>query len=171
MQYKRLGWKTFWIFVSDRSQAAIAIGLVAFAFSLFSSVPLMASIARVLITLFFLALVATIAFSWLEYRNWQYRLDSDSFMIKKGIIRIEETAIPYRHIEDADIERDILNRLTGTASLVIITAGHTDEDKERASTEAEIPIIDLTLALALQSELARRSNVQKVEEVAPLPMQ
>ena len=65
-------------------------------------------------------------------------LDDDALKIRRGILSKEETAIPYRQIQDVDIEQNISDRIWGVARLAILTAGHEeakegDEDTLKAS--------------------------------------
>lgn len=91
----------------------------------------------------------------------------DSFKIKRGILSKAENAIPYRQIQNVDIERGLLFQMLGLSRLIILTAGHEDESPRNApigSDEAEgiIPAIDQKLAEWLQTELLKRADVQKI---------
>ena len=70
--------------------------------------------------------------------------------------------MPYRQIQDVDIEEDITDRILGVCRLVILTAGHEDEPKSEGESEGVLPVIDKTLAEQLQTELLKRANIQKV---------
>ena len=74
-------------------------------------------------------------------------MTDDSFKIRRGILSRTENAIPYRQIQDADIERSLFFRMLGLSRLVILTAGHEDE-APKGSDEAEgiIPAVDQKLA-------------------------
>ena len=163
-KYEHLGWKTFWIFVSEKSKVAIVLGLLEIAFILLPPVSLVLLAREGLGILFCVAFLLTIVVSWLEYARWEFYLDDDALRIRRGVLKHEETAIPYRQIQDIDIERDPLYQMTGTARLVILTAGHEDTG-EHADSEGIIPIIDKRLAIRLQTELSHRANIQKVTTV------
>ena len=60
-------------------------------------------------------------------------LDTDALKIKRGILSKEEIAIPYRQIQDVDIEQSISDRMWGVARLAILTAGH-EETKQGKTT-------------------------------------
>ncbi len=116
------------------------------------------------VIIFFIALLAT----WLHYKNLKFCLGEDSLKIKRGIFDKEEVAIPYRQIQDVDIERNVSYRMFGVSRLVILTAGN-EEEKKPGEDESEgiLPALDKDLAEWLQSELLRRANVQKVTETKP----
>ena len=115
-------------------------------------------------------LVFLVAFfiAWLAYKNYKFYLSEDSLKIKRGILSKKEIAIPYRQIQDVDIERDLSYRMFGVSRLVILTAGN-EEEKRSGDDESEgiLPAIDKDLAEWLQNELLRRANVQKVTETKP----
>ncbi len=89
----------------------------------------------------------------------------DSFKIKRGVMSKTENAIPYRQIQNVDIERSFTFQMLGLSRLIILTAGHEDEnDKEGDEAEGVIPAIDQALAVWLQTELLKRADIQKVTE-------
>ena len=91
-------------------------------------------------------------------------LDDDALKVRHGIFSREEIAIPYRQIQDVDIDEDITDRIWGVCRLVILTAGHEDEPRPEGESEGILPVIDKTLAQQLQAELLRRTDVQRVVE-------
>lgn len=165
-KYEKLGWKTFWIFVSEHSKVASTIGLIAIGTSLFSNYAILQFITKYLFIAFAVALVVTIVWAWLEYKRYEFAIDIDALRIKRGVLHREEIAIPYRQMQDVDIERDLLNQLTGTSKLVILTAGVVDNKEENAESEGFIPIIDRKLAERIQTELLPKINIQKTINVA-----
>ncbi|MFZ2049283.1 MAG: PH domain-containing protein [Minisyncoccia bacterium] len=160
-EYQKLGWKTFWVFLSDKSKIAVLIGFIALAFVVFK-VPYAGWVALV----FFLAMIITAIVTWIDYVGYGYQLGPDALKLRRGTFNKEEVAIPYRQIQNVDIERPFLYVLSGTSKIVILTAGHEDADaKENGSkgeSEGIIPIIDSKLAVSLQNELLSRANIQKV---------
>ena len=89
-------------------------------------------------------------------------MSEDSFKIKRGIFNKVEDAIPYRQVQDVDIERSLLFLILGLSRVIILTAGHEDE-KDTAGDESEgvIPAVDKSLAEWLQTELLKRADIQK----------
>jgi len=102
--------------------------------------------------------------SWIIYENYTFFLGEDALKIKRGVFTREEIAIPYRQIQDVDIEQSISYRAIGVSRLVILTAGHEDEKTEGDKTEGILPAIDSALAEQLQSQLLTRANVQTIKE-------
>ena len=85
--------------------------------------------------------------------------------IRRGVFSREEVAIPYRQMQDVDIEQNLTDRFWGVCRLVILTAGHEDEPQPEGESEGILPVIDKTLAEQLQAELLRRADVQRVTEI------
>lgn len=160
-QYERLGWKTFWVFVLERANIALVIGVIACGFILLN-LPFTAYA----VWIFLIVFTFTVLIAWIEYASFAFLLEDDALKVKKGVLHKEEVAIPYRQIQNVDIERGILDQLAGTSRLIILTAGHDDSDADKEDGKAEsegiIPIVDKKLAARLQSELLKRANIQKV---------
>ena len=128
--------------------------------------------AWIALALFIAVFLVTFLIAWLIYANYKFCLGDDSLKIKRGILNKEEVAIPYRQIQDVDIRRDISFQMLGLSSIVILTAGH-EEDEKPGEDESEgvLPALDKNLAEWMQAELLKRANVQKVTEEAPAPQQ
>jgi putative membrane protein len=179
--YHRLGKKTFWIFLLERVHAAFVILLLAIALMVVAGQPSLAktpvgnlaniaALAALAAWAFFVvALAITFLVAWLIYANYKYCLGEDSLKIKRGIINREEVAIPYRQIQDVDIDRDLTFQMMGLSRLDILTAGREDigAAKNDDESEGQLPALDKDLAEWLQAELLRRANVQKVTEENP----
>lgn len=85
----------------------------------------------------------------------------DSFKIKRGILNRTEDAIPYRQIQNVDIEQDFLFLMLGLSRVIILTAGREDEKEDADASEGVIPAVDKKLAEWLQTELLKRAEIQK----------
>lgn len=176
--YQKLGGKTLGIFVLERIHVAvvlllITIGLFAikdepflkFAPPVGDIRPYVGIAAWSFLGLFIVVFVLTFFIAWLIYINYKFALGDDSLKIKRGIFNKEEIAMPYRQIQDVNIERDLSFQMMGLSRIVILTAGHEDE-KPRDDDESEgiLPGLDRNLAEWLQAQLLQRANVQKVIE-------
>ncbi len=185
--YRRLGYRTFCIFVLERSSAAALVLLVSLGLFLLDRSGALARIFSepgggpnniyihlvvaylgaaslfgflLSILLFCLALVM----GWLIYLNYEFLLDDDSLRIRRGILNKEEISIPYRQIQDVDIGRDLFYRILGLSRLVILTAGK-EEGKEVKGGGAEgiLPAIDKDAAQQIQEKLLKKADIEKVE--------
>ncbi len=121
-------------------------------------------VTRSLWEIFAFFLAVTVIATWFVYTRYGYLLDVDAFKMKRGVISKEIVAIPYRQIQDIDIERSLFHQIMGVSKLAILTAGHSDAEDGQSDSEAEIPLLDKDLALSLQQELISKANVQKVTQ-------
>lgn len=176
-KYHTLGAKTLWIFVLQRIQAPFVLLLVSIGLFAIKNEPFLVMkpplgnlapyvLLGAWIALFLFLLFFALAFlvGWLIYINYKFFLGEDSLKIKRGILNKEEVAIPYRQIQDVDIERDLSFQMIGLSRIVILTAGHEEENPHDAESEGILPALDKDLAEWLQRELLQRANVQKVIE-------
>ena len=181
--YHTLGNKTLAIFVIQRIQAALILLVVGFILFILEDQPFLAQIpvpnfgqyvglaAEACFILFGFFFIFAFLIAWLIYKNYKYMLSEDSLKIIRGILNKEEIAIPYRQIQDVDIDRNLSLRMMGVSRIVILTAGHEDgpgskdDPNEHGQSEGYLPALDRELAEWLRDELLRRANVQKVVNV------
>ncbi|MFA6158422.1 MAG: PH domain-containing protein [Candidatus Paceibacterota bacterium] len=172
--YQELGRRTFWFFVSQRVVTGICFLFLALVLSVARAehvVPVQAvgTLRLVSWAFFAIALIALLtAFisSRLLYKSSGFMCSDDSLRIKRGIMTIQEVAIPYRQIQNIEIERTFRQRMLGLSRLVIYTASRDDEGGSKdLREEGVIPSIDEDIAVRLQNELLKRANVQKVVQI------
>jgi len=175
--YHTMGKKTFWIFLLQRIHAAFILLLLSVALFVLGQQPFLATTqlgnlagytmlaAWGALLVFVIVFGITFLVTWLIYKNYKYCLGDDSLKIKRGVLNKEEVAIPYRQVQDVDLRRDLSFQLMGLSQVVIITAGHDEDEKPGDDdTEGMLPAVDKDLAEWLQAELLKRANVQKVTE-------
>ncbi len=174
--YHTLGRKTLWIFILERIQPAmllliLSIGLFVVSQLEFPATGSFSGIGHyallgtgICLILFIVFFGLAVLIGWLIYKNYTFALGDDSLKIKRGILSKEEVAIPYRQIQDVDIQRDLSFQMLGLSKIVILTAGHEDKTDTDDDSEGILPAIDKNLADWLQSELLKRANIQKVSE-------
>jgi putative membrane protein len=178
--YHMMGKKTFWIFFLERVHAAFILLLLTIALFVLSGQSFLATTpfgnlthyatasAWSAFVLFIVVIAITFLVAWLIYANYKFCLGDDSLKIKRGILNKEEVAIPYRQIQDVDIRRDLSFQMLGLSRIVILTAGHEDDEKPGDDdTEGILPALDKDLAEWMQAELLKRANIQKVTEENP----
>ncbi len=172
--YQKLGHKTFLLFISQQIAPSIIIfiGAVFLAIAQGSGIfaktpfaPWSIFIVFGVWALFVLTFVLTFFITYLTYVNYVFMLSDDALKIRRGILSKEEISIPYRQIQDVDIEQGISDRIWGVARLAILTAGHEEaKEGEEDTSEGIFPAIDRELAESLQTELLKRADVEKVTE-------
>jgi uncharacterized membrane protein YdbT with pleckstrin-like domain len=181
-QYHRLGGKTLAIMILQRIQMSFVLVLASIGlFFLQHQDALIAQtgipdLARYInftawICFVIAGFIFFIAFllAWLDYSNYKFFLGDNSLKIKRGWLNKEEVAIPYRQIQDVNIDRDLSFRILGLSRIVILTAGEEDpkDNNHEGESEGILPAIDHDLAEWIQSQLLERANVQKVVMADP----
>src|SRR5262249_54775350 len=141
-EYRTLGKKTFIIFFLDRVRVGVVFLILAIVLFVLSSQNFLANLPSIgdlrgyalmggwwTLLIAIVALLIAFFVSWLIYINYRFALQDDSLKIKRGVLNKEEIAIPYRQIQDVDIERDLTYQMLGMSRLAILTAGHEDEPR------------------------------------------
>ena len=167
-KYRHLGRKTLWLFIFSKSTTPLVFLLIAVVSLVASGYLNNNALTQVLnyilvgsLFFFIVSFLMAIIISEIEYMNYGYLLSEDAFKVKHGIFNKEETSIPYRQIQSVDLRQDLTGQILGISRLVILTAGHDDNDV-KGESEAEFPAIDTTTAKSIQAELIKRSNTEKV---------
>ncbi len=104
-----------------------------------------------------LACCAVFSIAWLKYKSVKFMLDEFSFHVQKGIFSKSDIAIPYKQIQNVNHEQSFNEKMLGIARIIIETAG-TDESQSNAKSEGVLPVLDSTLAIALEKELLQRTS-------------
>ena len=123
-----------------------------------------ASIVPVLILLS-VVFAMVMAYGW--YYSFRYKLDDNDLAFEKGLVGRQETSIPFRQIQNVDIEQSVIYRIFNLADLVILTAGHEDpEHITKDESEIIMPALNAQEARRLQHYLLDRANVQRAVNVS-----
>lgn len=161
--YRRLGAKTFWIFLLQRSLAAVllcALWLFLLSFGEAAApenlAPFVGLITELTFFIFLLVALFTVLVVWLFYATYKFAFGDEAFKIERGIFNKEAISIPYRQIQDINVRRNIVNRLLGASEIIILTAGRPDAG-EGGESGGLLPVVDATLAEELQTELLHRA--------------
>ena len=170
--YHKLGGKAFWLFFFQNAIASfallfMAIILIVLRFMDLSNTPFgdiqsaITSAASIVFLFFIVSLLVAYLIAWLLYSHFQFMLDHDSLQISHGILFKTQDSIPYRQIQNINIEQDIIFQMLGVSRLVVLTAGH----EEGKNTKGVIPAIDSDAAIFLKDMLLQKSDVQKTENI------
>jgi len=101
--------------------------------------------------------------SRLEYNNFTFNFGEFDLHLSRGIIDRKETSVPYRQIQDVNIERNLDHQLMGLSKIVITTAGH-EETEEKGMSEIVLDPLDKSVAEEIRTLLERKIGVQVVED-------
>ena len=115
--------------------------------------------------LLILSLIIIMFVGMFEYfGQHRFLLDENSFHLRKGIFFIREKSIPYRHIQNVDIEQPYHYRIFGVARLNITTGAAADTFSQNSHSKGQedlIPIIDKKIAKELANILIRKGGEQE----------
>ncbi len=81
------------------------------------------------ISLIYLLVILIIGeiYSRMAYNRWFYELKEDSLRLERGIIWKKYSNVPYERIQNVDIHRGIIARIFGFSSIMIQTAGFSNQ--------------------------------------------
>ena len=176
---QRLGIKVFYYYLSQKVLAGFLLLLVSFfiyssksgliskmiiLFPLSMASSIFNYSVGILSIISILLMVIGATISWLDYVSCDFTLDDNAFIIRRGILNKKEISIPYRQIQDIDIEQTFNNKMMGVSKLVILTAGNDNNDKEGES-EGIFQVIDSNIAEKMRTDILERANIQEVKEV------
>jgi membrane protein YdbS with pleckstrin-like domain len=105
-----------------------------------------------------LSLVAGLAFAAVGiltagavWRRWRWRALDDALELRHGLVVVHESLVPYRRIQQIDIERGPIERWLELSTLMLRTAA--------ATTDAKIPGIPAAHAAGLRELLLERAGL------------
>jgi uncharacterized membrane protein YdbT with pleckstrin-like domain len=116
--------------------------------------------ASSLFLIIFALLFCVIAFiaAWIKYKSVQFMFDEYAFHIKKGFLSKSEIVIPYRQIQSINHAQSLSKKMLGIMNIVIETAGE-DDSKGNVNSKGVLPILETDIALSIEKELLKRSNM------------
>ena len=99
--------------------------------------------------------------SYIKYIGCTYNLGENAFSITKGYFNKREVSIPYRQIQNIDIEQSFQFKMMGVCKLVILTAGN-DNNNQNGEAEGVFDVIDFKIASNIKESILQKSNIQPV---------
>ncbi len=93
--------------------------------------------------------------AYLIYKNFQFKIVNNHFILKKGILKKSNIEIPFHRIQNINFKQNIVQQIIGVFQVSIETAGSKD-------TEIAIKALSLDKAKALKELISQNSN-QKVD--------
>lgn len=100
----------------------------------------------VTITVLVIGGVATAVVPVIRYRRWRYALRPHDLWIRRGVLTVSTSVIPYRRLQFVDTHQGPLDRLFGLAQLIVHTAA--------IGTSGRLPGLDAAEAEQLRETLA-----------------
>lgn len=112
----------------------------------------------ILIVLGILSCLIAFLVAWIKYKSVQFMFDEFAFHIKKGFLSKSEISIPFRQIQYINHTQSFNDKMLGVMNITIETAGDDDIGSIEKS-EGVLPILETDIALAIEKELLKRSNI------------
>ncbi len=176
---QKLGIKVFYYYLSKRlligvlllivsfiflSFKGAIVSKIAFLFSVKLALAIISSFIFILFTASVILIIGGLFMSWMDYISCVFTLDEASFNIRRGIFNKREVSIPYRQIQDINIEQTFNHRMMGVSKLIILTAGNDDKGKEGGS-EGIFEVIDSRVAKDVRKSILQKTSIETVTEV------
>ena len=90
---------------------------------------------------------AAVLIPWLRYQRWRFALRDHDLWIRRGVLWLNTSVIPYARLQFVDTTQGPLDRAFGLAQLIVHTAA--------PGTSGRLPGLALDDAEALRERLAR----------------
>ena len=168
----KLGLKVFYYYLSRRILFGIILLIISFIFLFIKESVLVkilfflpattaTGLVSIIITFIFLASFAFLAggmtLAWIRYISCTFSLNDVAISVKRGFLNKKEIAIPYRQIQNVNIEQSFLHRMMGICKLIIQTAGNDNNDTE-GEDAGIFDVIDFNLAQTVKNALLEKSS-------------
>jgi uncharacterized membrane protein YdbT with pleckstrin-like domain len=170
MGYQNFGRKAYWLFLSKWLEVPTAFLVIAIASSVAGRTGVIppqfrhaaATVTLVCLGITILSAIICLITSKIVFNRQQFCLAQDAFKLRQGVINSREIAIPYRQIQNVEVERSFYQQIMGVSHLVISTAGEDDPNTPDDESRAVLENIDKNVAQTLQDDLLRKADVQRV---------
>lgn len=176
--WQHLGKKTFWIFVVKHSKLFLVFFVLGIIFTysivlgdkkasfdelILTYEHLYISKSLILMTLWLALLgflIVILLYSLIIYRQYKFKIDQHAFYVRRGVFFVKESVIPYRQIQNVEINRPYIYRLIGLAELDLTTFSNAEFNGNPNSEKAKhlLPLIDYKVAKSLSEHLIQRGN-------------
>jgi putative membrane protein len=103
-----------------------------------------------------------LAWEYLVWTRFDYYIEEGSVKITKGVIRRQEREIPFRRIQNVDVNRNLVHRVLGIAEIDLETAGGGETEASLKYVDAD-DVEDIRDSIKHQEERKNRGE-ESVEE-------
>ncbi|PQJ82039.1 PH domain-containing protein [Polaribacter glomeratus] len=103
-----------------------------------------------------LLLLLLLARAYLTYKNFQFKIANEHFILKQGILKKTNTSIPFHRIQNINFKQNIIQQIIGVFEVSIETAGSKD-------TEIAIKALPLLKAEALKEFVSKKAQFGATE--------
>lgn len=105
--------------------------------------------------------------TYLIFKNFQFKIENEHFILKQGILKKTNTAIPFHRIQNINFKQNVVQQIIGVFEVSIETAGS-------SSTEISIKALSLQKATALKEIISKNTTlgeeeiVEEEKQITPL---
>jgi putative membrane protein len=96
--------------------------------------------------------------TYLIFKNFQFKIENEHFILKQGILKKTNTAIPFHRIQNINFKQNIVQQIIGVFEVSIETAGS-------STTEISIKALSLQKATALKEVISKNTKLSEAEVV------
>jgi putative membrane protein len=96
--------------------------------------------------------------AYLVYKNFQFKIEKEHFILKQGILKKTNTAIPFHRIQNINFKQNIIQQIIGVFEVSIETAGS-------STTEIAIKALPLSKATSLKEIISNSSEFDNELEI------
>ena len=97
----------------------------------------------------------------MSYDRWFYEFTKDGLKLERGIIWKRYSNVPYERIQNVDINRGIIARMTGFSTVDIQTAGFSYGRRGGGGAEGHIPAVSPQKAEEIREFVMKRVSGKK----------
>jgi len=101
-----------------------------------------------------------VLFELFRYMTLRYRFRDDELVIRQGLVFRNERHIPYRRLQNIDLQQNPLHRVLGVANVKLDTAGG-------AKAEAELKVLSIEAVDFMRSRVFARHDRGEANTAAP----
>lgn len=103
--------------------------------------------------------------AYLVFKNFQFKIENEHFILKQGILKKTNTAIPFHRIQNINFKQNIVQQIIGVFEVSIETAGS-------SKTEISIKALSLEKATALKEIISKSTEFDKeiINTIAEKPL-
>lgn len=111
-------------------------------------------------------LIFSLLASYINYISCDFTLGDNALNIRRGFLTKREISIPYRQIQNINIDQSFSHKMMGIGRLIILTEGDSTENisKNKAGV---FDVIDYALARQIREYILERTNLQMVKDIEP----
>lgn len=112
-------------------------------------------VVKIMLLLSVIYFLVVLFYTYMEYHLYTYMFTDEAFIMTKGYIVRNELAALYHQIQNVNIQRGPLDRVTGVSQIVIFMTG---AEKDSTHNKIVLPGVGMTKAKLVQKELLMRAR-------------